>query len=38
MPNIDTLIQTISQTLANAPQETVYFTALYLKYAQSQVQ
>ena len=28
MPNIDTLIQTESQTLSTAPQETAYFTTL----------
>ena len=33
MPNIDSLIQTISQTLSTAPQETAYFTTLDLQYA-----
>ena len=37
MPNIDSLIQTISQTLSNAPQETAYFTAIDLQYAYSQL-
>ena len=37
MPDIDSLIQTISQTLSNAPQETAYFTALDLQYAYSQL-
>ena len=37
MPNIDLLIQTISQTLSTAPQETVYFTNLDLQYAYSQL-
>ena len=37
MPNIDSLIQTISQTLSPAPQETVYFTTLDLQYAYSQL-
>ena len=36
MPNINSLIQTISQTLSNAPQETAYFT-LDLQYADSQL-
>ena len=31
MPNIDSLRQTISQTLSNAPQETAYFTTLDLQ-------
>ena len=31
MPNIDSLIQTISQTLSNAPQETAYFTTFDLQ-------
>ena len=35
MPNIDSLIQTISQTLLTAPQETAYFTTLDLQYAYS---
>ena len=33
MPNIDWLIQMISQTLSTAPQETAYFTTLDLQYA-----
>ena len=37
MPNIDSLIQTISQTLSTAPQETAYFTILDLQYAYSQL-
>ena len=37
MPNIDSLIQTISQTLSTAPLETVYFTTLDLQYAYSQL-
>ena len=37
MPNIDSLIQTISQTLPTAPQETAYFTTLDLQYAYSQL-
>ena len=37
MPSIDSLIQTVSQTLSNAPQETVYFTTLDLQYAYSQL-
>ena len=37
MPNIDSLIQTISQTLSNAPQETAYFTTLDSQYAYSQL-
>ena len=37
MPNIDSLIQTISQTLSTAPQETAYFTTLGLQYAYSQL-
>ena len=37
MPNIDLLIQTISQTLSTAPQETAYFTTLDLQYAYSQL-
>ena len=36
MPNIDSLKQTISQTLSNAPQETAYFRILDLQYAYSQ--
>ena len=36
-PNIDSLIQTILQTLSTAPQETVYFTTLDLQYAYSQL-
>ena len=35
--NIDSLIQTISQTLSNAPQETAHFTTLDLHYAYSQL-
>ena len=31
MPDIDSLIQTISQTLSNTPQETAYFTTLNLQ-------
>ena len=37
MPNMDSLIQTISQTLSTTPQETAYFTALDLQYAYSQL-
>ena len=37
MPNIDSLIQTRSQTLSKAPQETAYFTTLNLQYAHSQL-
>ena len=37
MPNIDSLIQTISQTLSTPPQETAYFTTLDLQYAYSQL-
>ena len=37
MPNVDSLTQTISQSLANAPQETVYFSAPHLQYAQSKL-
>ena len=37
MPNIDSLIHTISQTLSTAPQETAYFTTLDLQYAYSQL-
>ena len=35
--NIDSLIQTISQTLSTAPQEPAYFTTLDLQYAYSQL-
>ena len=37
MPNIDSLIQTISQTLSTAPHETAFFTTLGLQYAYSQL-
>ena len=37
MPNINSLIQTISQTLSTAPQETAYFTTLDLQYAYRQL-
>ena len=37
MPNIDSLIQTISQTMSTAPQETAYFTTLDLYYAYSKL-
>ena len=37
MPNIDSLIQTISQTLSTVPKETAYFTTLDLMYAYSQL-
>ena len=37
MPNIYSLIQTSSQTLSTAPQETAYFTTLDLQYAYSQL-
>ena len=37
MPNIDSLIQTISQTLSNSPHETAYFATLDLQYAFSQL-
>ena len=37
MSNIDSLIQTISQLLSNAPQETAYFATLDLQYAYSQL-
>ena len=37
MPNIDSLVQTISQTLQTASQETAYFKTLDLQYAYSQL-
>ena len=37
MPNIDSLTQTISQTLSTAPQDTAYFTTLDFQYAYSQL-
>ena len=37
MSNIDSLIQTISQTLSVAPQETAYYLTLNLHYVYSQV-
>ena len=37
MPNIEALIQTISQTLSTALQETAYFTTIDLQYAYSQL-
>ena len=37
MSNIYSLIQSISQTLSTAPQETAYFTTLDLQYAYSQL-
>ena len=37
MPNIDSLIQAISQTLSTAPLEKAYFTTLDLQYAHSQL-
>ena len=37
MPNIDSLIKRISQSLSNAPQETAKFTTLHLQYAYSQL-
>ena len=37
MPNIDSLIQNISQTLSNAPQEMACFRTLDLRYACSQL-
>ena len=37
MPNIDSLIQTISQILSTATQETAYFATLDLQYAYSQL-
>ena len=37
MPNIDSLIQTISQTLSTAPHEMAYFTTLDSQYAYSQL-
>ena len=37
MSNIESLIQTISQQLSTAPQETAYFTTLDLQYAFSQL-
>ena len=37
MPNIDSLIQTISQTRSTAPQETTYIMTLHLQYAYSQL-
>ena len=37
MPAINSLIQTISQTLSNAPQETAYFSTLDLQCAHSQL-
>ena len=37
MPNIDSLIQLISQTLSTAPQEIAYFTTLDLQSAYSKL-
>ena len=37
MPNIDSLNQTISQTLSNVLQKTAYFTDFDLQYAYSQI-
>ena len=37
MPNIDSQIQTLSQTFSIAPQKTAYFTTLDLQYAYSQL-
>ena len=37
MPNINSLISFISQTLSNAPQDTAHFTILDLQYAYSQL-
>ena len=37
MSNIESLIQSISQQLSTAPQETAYFTTLDLQYAYSQL-
>ena len=37
MPNIDSLIQTISQTLSTPPQEKAYFTTIDLQYAYNQL-
>ena len=37
MPNIDSLIQTISQTLSTSPQETAYFTTHVLQYVYFQL-
>ena len=37
MPDIDSLLQTISQTLSTAPQETAYCTTLIFQYAYSQL-
>ena len=37
MPDIDSLIQTILQTLSTAPQETAYFITLDLQYVYSQL-
>ena len=37
MSNTDSLIQTISQTLSNAPHETAYLTKLDLQYAYGQL-
>ena len=37
MTNFNSLIQTISQTLSNAPQETACFTTLDLQYVYSQL-
>ena len=37
MPNIDSLIQTISQALSTTPQETAYFRTLDFQYAYSQL-
>ena len=37
MPNINSLIQTILQTLSTAPQEPAYFTTLDLQYAYNQL-
>ena len=33
MPNIDSLIKKVFQTMSNASQETAYFTTLDLQYA-----
>ena len=37
MPYINSLIQTVSQTLSNAPPKTAYFATLDLQYAYSQL-
>ena len=36
-PNVDSLIETFSQTLSIEPQETAYFTTMELQYKYSQL-